>query len=51
MFWRTYFDKDNVIIKDSTVNLGKNPVTQLYFGGTYQNPSYSRYILHFPVEK
>jgi hypothetical protein len=51
MYWRTYFDKDNVIIKDSTVNLGKNPIISLYYGGTYGNSTYSRYIFHFPVEK
>jgi hypothetical protein len=51
MYWRTYFDKDNVIIKDSTVNLGKNPIVSLYYGGTYGSSTYSRYIFHFPVEK
>jgi hypothetical protein len=51
MYWRTYFDKDTVIIKDSTVNLGKNPVTELFYGGTYEAPTYSRYLFHFPIEK
>ena len=51
MYWRTYFDKDNVIVKDSSVNLGKNPIVSLYYGGTYGNSTYSRYIFHFPVEK
>lgn len=48
---RTYFDKDNTIIKDSTLNLGKNPVSELFYGGTYENPIYSRYLFHFSEEK
>lgn len=51
MYIRTYFDKDNTLIKDSTVNLGSNPIALLYYGGTYENPKYSRYIFHFPVER
>lgn len=30
--YRTYFDKNNTIIKNSTVNTGKNPVSELYYG-------------------
>lgn len=48
---RTYFDKDNIIIKDSMINLGKNPVAELFYGGSYENPIYSRYIFHFSEEK
>lgn len=47
MYLRTYFDKDNVIIKDSTLNIGANPVVDLFFGGTITNPRYSRYLFHF----
>lgn len=46
-YYRTHLDKDNVIVKDSTINLGKNPVAELFYGGTQENPIYSRYILHF----
>lgn len=47
MYYRTYFDRDNVIIKDSDINLGANPVAELFYGGTESNPTYSRYIFHF----
>jgi hypothetical protein len=48
MFYtRTYFDKDNLIIKDSYVNLGANPVAELFYGGDNTNREYSRYIFHF----
>ena len=30
--YRTYFDKNNTIIKDSDVNTGRNQVSELYFG-------------------
>jgi hypothetical protein len=30
--YRTYFDKNNTIIKNSTINTGRNPVSELYFG-------------------
>lgn len=31
--YRTYFDKNNTIIKDRLVNTGRNQVSELYFGG------------------
>lgn len=46
-YYRTYFDKDNLIIKDSTLNLGKNPIAEIFYGGTQENPQYSRYIFKF----
>jgi len=51
MYWRTYFDKDNTIIKDRTVNLGANPVAELFYGGSYEYPKYSRYIFSFPIDR
>ena len=30
--YRTYFDKNNTIVKDSLVNTGRNQVSELYFG-------------------
>lgn len=30
--YRTYFDKNNTIIKDSLVNTGRNQVSELYYG-------------------
>lgn len=47
MYFRTYFDKDTVINKDSNVNLGANGVAHLYTQGTYETPYYSRYLFHF----
>lgn len=46
-YYRTYLDKDNVIVKDSTINLGKNPVAELFYGGTQVDPVYSRYVFSF----
>ena len=51
LYFRTYFNKDNTIVKDSTVNLGANPIAELFYGGTYENPEYSRYIFQFSVER
>lgn len=49
MVIRTFFDKDNTIIYNREVNLGRNPVTEIYYGG---NPnSHSRYIFHFDETK
>ena len=39
---RSYFKKNNTIIKDSDVNTGRNPVTQLFYGSGTN--SYSRFI-------
>lgn len=30
--YRTYFDKNNTIVKGSLVNTGRNPISELYFG-------------------
>jgi hypothetical protein len=43
---RTYFNKDNTIVRDSFVNTGRNPIVELFHGGSL-NPDrlkYSRYI-------
>ena len=43
---RTYFSKDNTIIRNSYVNTGKNPIVELFHGGSL-NPNqikYSRFI-------
>lgn len=51
LYFRTYMAKDNTIVKDSTVNLGSNPITELFYSGTYEKPEYSRYIFQFSVER
>ena len=43
---RTYFSKDNTIVRNSNVNTGRNPIIELFHGGSL-NPNevkYSRYI-------
>ena len=47
MILRTYFDKNNTIIKDSTLNTGLNPITELYYGGLVGKEQYSRFLFHF----
>ena len=41
---RTFFNKSNTIIKGSEVNLGMNPIMELYYG-----KSISRGLLHFDI--
>ena len=43
---RTYFSKDNVIVRDSTVNTGRNPIVELFYGGStnINDTTYSRYL-------
>ncbi len=38
-YFRSYFEKNNTIIKDSSINTAKNPTTQLYYGD-----GFSKYI-------
>lgn len=47
--YRTYFTKNNTLIKGKHVNTGQNPVTELFYGG--DTPFYSRYIFNFDVSK
>lgn len=34
-YFRSYFEKNNTLIKDSFVNTSKNPTSDLYYGSTY----------------
>jgi hypothetical protein len=34
-YFRSYFDKNNTIIKDSTVNTAKNPNTEIFYGASF----------------
>ena len=47
MVIRTYFDKNNTIVKNSNVNTGLNPVTELFYGGDVGSEQYSRFLFHF----
>jgi len=43
---RTYFSKDTTLVRNSSVNTGRNPVTELFYAGStnINNTKYSRYI-------
>lgn len=45
---RTYFDKDTTIIRNSYVNTGKNPIVELFYGGStnVNDTKYSRYLFN-----
>jgi hypothetical protein len=47
MVVRTYFDKNNTIIYNDTINTGKNPVAELFYGGESDDLKYSRFLFHF----
>lgn len=34
-YFRSYFEKNNTIIKDSTVNTSKNPTTEIFYGSSF----------------
>lgn len=43
-YFRTYFDKNNTIIKDSLVNTAKNPNTELFYGS-----GFSKFIFRLDI--
>ena len=45
---RTYFNKDTVIVRNSLVNTGRNPIAEIFHGGstTESDIKYSRYIFN-----
>jgi hypothetical protein len=47
MVIRTFFDKNNTIIKNTLLNTGLNPVTELFYGGSGSDNRYSRFLFHF----
>ena len=47
MVLRTYFDRNNTLIYNNKTNVGRNPVTELYYGGTGSKKSYTRLIFQF----
>ncbi len=50
MVTRTYIDKNNTIIKDSTINTGRNPIAELYYGGSETATNYTRHLLYFDID-
>jgi hypothetical protein len=49
---RTYFSKDTTIVRNSCVNTGRNPVTELFYAGSTNtnNTRYSRYIFDIDID-
>jgi hypothetical protein len=47
MVIRTYFDKNNTIQYNDLTNTGRNPVTELFYGGDPNNTKYSRFLFYF----
>lgn len=49
--YRTYFDKDTVIVRNSCANTGRNPIAELFHGGSLDSSKilYSRYLFGFDL--
>ena len=47
MVIRTYFDRNNTIVYNNKVNVGRNPIAELFYGGDSASKSYSRFIFQF----
>ena len=50
MVTRTYIDKNNTLIKDTIINTGRNPITELYYGGSETSTNYTRHLLYFDID-
>ena len=44
MVIRSYFDKNNTILRNQVTNTGLNPITEIYYGGTGVSSEFSRFI-------
>ena len=49
MVYRTYIDKNNTIIYGTSINTGRNPIAELYYGGKETQPDYTRHLIYFDV--
>jgi hypothetical protein len=47
MVIKTYFDKNNTIALNDYTNTGRNPIAELFYGGSDGTNTYSRYLFHF----
>ena len=47
MIIRTFFNKNNTLIRNNTINTGRNPITELFYGGNIYDLEYSRFLFHF----
>jgi len=48
---RTYFNKDTVLVRNSCVNTGRNPIAEIFHGGSTKldDLKYSRYIFNLDL--
>jgi len=51
MVIRTYFDRNNTIIYNNNINVGRNPISELYYGGASATQSYTRLLFQFNEAK
>ena len=51
MVIRNFFDKNNTIVKNDNINTGRNPVTELFYGGIDTDNTYSRFLFHFDTSR
>jgi hypothetical protein len=51
MVVHTHFDRNNTILLNDVTNTGRNPVTELFYGGELGNTNYSRFLFHFDETK
>ena len=51
MVVRTFFDKNNTIVKGEFINTARNPVTELFYGGNENENKFSRYLFHFDEKR
>jgi len=49
--YRTYFNKDTVIVKNSCANTGRNPIAEIFHGGSLDGNrlTYSRYLFNIDL--
>ena len=47
MVIRTYFDRNNTLIYNNNTNVARNPITELYYGGSGAGQSFTRFIFQF----
>ena len=50
MVIRTFFDSNNTLVYNQPINTGKNPVAELFYGGSI-GTNYSRFIFKFNEER
>ena len=47
MVIKSYFTKSNTLINNSLINTARNPIAELFYGGTSSSFQYSRFIFSF----